>query len=355
MFAAARWSDRCDRLARIDDELPRRGANGRAASHARVHAHTLASRERAIAADHDRACRISFSQVFSTRRAERAHRPRREHRCGRSRRAARRRMAAIERAGTHLAPSARAAARADPLAMLHGFAGHLLSETFLERQSAAQLAEAAWLDERRSAPRRVAKSASGRLVRLRACGRCSTPARPLVDAARVSQRPTDVDSAGRHRRRHPASMAAAPSRCSSRPGGEPLDPLWRAAVTQALQRRAAGACSSTVPACASIDAVAPVCAPLCRIRSRSRARSTPTPSRRSGASSARRRSRQIRATRVAPRARRRLRSPRHRRVPLAADGVLDGVDRRPSRADRERPRDSALRRATRRTTPSNKR
>jgi N-6 DNA Methylase/Eco57I restriction-modification methylase len=119
--------------------------------------------------------------------------------------------------------------------MLPGCDGHLVSAAFLERQS-ADLVEAAWLDQRR---RRLAE---WRGV-TRMLGPASTPAAmlqasvtPLVEVLGFDapERIEGLESAVA------ATLAAGakPIAIVVTSWAEPLDPLWRLAVTQAVQRAA---------------------------------------------------------------------------------------------------------------------
>ena len=117
--------------------------------------------------------------------------------------------------------------------MLPGCDGHLVSAAFLERQS-AELAQAAWLDERR---RRLAEwSGATRML-----GPASTPAAmlqtsaaPLVELLgfHTPERVERLDSVVAAT----LASAATPVAIIVTSWAEPLDPLWRLAVTQALQR-----------------------------------------------------------------------------------------------------------------------
>ena len=117
--------------------------------------------------------------------------------------------------------------------MLPGCDGHLVSAAFLERQS-AELAQAAWLDERR---RRLAEwSGETRML-----GPASTPAAmlqasaaPLVELLgfHTPERVERLDSVVAAT----LASAATPVAIIVTSWAEPLDPLWRLAVTQALQR-----------------------------------------------------------------------------------------------------------------------
>jgi hypothetical protein len=117
--------------------------------------------------------------------------------------------------------------------MLPGCDGHLVSAAFLERQS-AELAQAAWLDERR---RRLAEwSGVTRML-----GPASTPAAmlqtsaaPLVELLgfHTPERVERLDSVVAAT----LASAATPVAIIVTSWAEPLDPLWRLAVTQALQR-----------------------------------------------------------------------------------------------------------------------
>ena len=119
--------------------------------------------------------------------------------------------------------------------MLPGCDGHLVSAAFLERQS-AELAQTAWLDQRRR--RLAAWSSVTRLL-----GPASTPgallqtaAAPLVELLgfHTPERVERLDSVVA------ATLvsAATPVAIIVSSWAEPLDPLWRLAVTQALQRGA---------------------------------------------------------------------------------------------------------------------
>jgi len=120
--------------------------------------------------------------------------------------------------------------------MLPGCDGHLVSAAFLERQS-AELAQAAWLDQRR----RSLAEWSGTT---RVLGPASTPAAllqtsavPLVELLgfRTPERVEPLDSVVAAT----VTSAATPVAIIVTSWAEPLDPLWRLAVTQALQRCAA--------------------------------------------------------------------------------------------------------------------
>jgi len=117
--------------------------------------------------------------------------------------------------------------------MLPGCDGHLVSAAFLERQS-AELAQAAWLDQRR----RSLAEWSGTT---RVLGPASTPAAllqtsavPLVELLgfRTPERVEPLDSVVAAT----VTSAATPVAIIVTSWAEPLDPLWRLAVTQALQR-----------------------------------------------------------------------------------------------------------------------
>jgi len=117
--------------------------------------------------------------------------------------------------------------------MLPGCDGHLVSAAFLERQS-AELARAAWLDQRR---RRLAEWSGV----TRVLGPASTPAAMLQTSAVPLVELLGFDSPERVERLD--SVVAATLASATTPvaiivtsWAEPLDPLWRLAVTQALQR-----------------------------------------------------------------------------------------------------------------------
>jgi len=117
--------------------------------------------------------------------------------------------------------------------MLPGCDGHLVSAAFLERQS-AELVQAAWLDQRR---RRLADwSGVTRML-----GPASTPAAVLQTSAAplvellgfcAPERVERLDSVVAAT----LASAATPVAMIVTSWAEPLDPLWRLAVTQALQR-----------------------------------------------------------------------------------------------------------------------
>jgi N-6 DNA Methylase/Eco57I restriction-modification methylase len=117
--------------------------------------------------------------------------------------------------------------------MLPGCDGHLVSAVFLERQS-AELAEVAWLAQRR---RRLSEW----IAMARVLGPASTPAAmlhtsavPLVELLgfHMPERVEQLDSV------IVATLGSSvsPVAIIVTPWAEPLDPLWRLAVTQALQR-----------------------------------------------------------------------------------------------------------------------
>ena len=116
---------------------------------------------------------------------------------------------------------------------------------------------------------------------------------------------------------------------------EPLDPLWRLAVTQALQRCAVWCVLFDGLRLRLIDASRLYARRYRRIRSRSRHSITRSPSPRSGASfSAASLTADPVDSCIASRARRRIRSPRRRRLPVAARRRARRVGRRPARAAR---------------------
>src|SRR6266542_3382804 len=120
-------------------------------------------------------------------------------------------------------------------AMLPGCDGHLVSGAFLERQSAA-LADAVGLDLRRR-----------RLLEWSRSGRALAPASTTAAMLQQSAVPL-VDLLGfdaPERVEHVESVIAATLRAGTTPvaivvapWAEPLDPLWRLAVTQAMRRSA---------------------------------------------------------------------------------------------------------------------
>src|SRR6187431_1359577 len=117
--------------------------------------------------------------------------------------------------------------------MLPGADGHLVSTAFLERQS-AELAQSPWLDERR---RRLAE---WRGV-TRMLGPASTPAAMLQTSAVPLVELLGFDTPERVERLNSVvagtlASAATPVAIIVTSWAEPLDPLWRVAVTQALQR-----------------------------------------------------------------------------------------------------------------------
>ena len=117
--------------------------------------------------------------------------------------------------------------------MLPGADGHLVSTAFLERQS-AELAQSPWLDERR---RRLAE---WRGV-TRMLGPASTPAAMLQTSAVPLVELLGFDTPERVERLNSVvagtlASAAIPVAIIVTSWAEPLDPLWRVAVTQALQR-----------------------------------------------------------------------------------------------------------------------
>jgi hypothetical protein len=118
--------------------------------------------------------------------------------------------------------------------MLPGCDGHLLSAAFLERQL-ADLAEGAWLDQRR-------RLAEWRGV-TRMLGPALTPAAMLQTAVAPLVEVLGFDAPQRIERLESvvaATLGAGPTPVAIvvTSWAEPLDPLWRLAVTQAVQRAA---------------------------------------------------------------------------------------------------------------------
>ena len=120
--------------------------------------------------------------------------------------------------------------------MLPGCDGYLVSAAFLERQSVG-LADVPWLDQRR---RLLCEWRSGG----RMLGPASTPAAMLQLSATPLVGVLGFDAPERIQRLENAIAATLPT--VARPiaivvtsWAEPLDPLWRLAVTQAIQRSAA--------------------------------------------------------------------------------------------------------------------